>query len=114
MGCKTAIPQGIHVAQNLLAEMAGKMPQPLHFSYILTCVSLGRRDGLVQVLKPSGEPTTTFFPGRTAAWIKEFICRLTVWTLQLEQHFDFYDWVTPRARSEETSQPQRPAHSQGV
>ena len=114
MGCKTAMPQGVHVAQNLLAEMAGEMPQPLHFSYILTCVSLGRRDGLVQVLKPSGEPTATFFQGRTAAWIKELICRSTVWTLQLERHFDFFDWVTPRSRSQETPQPQRPAHSQGV
>ncbi len=37
-----------------------------------------------------------------------------VWTLQLERHFDFYDWVTPRSRSQETPQPQRPAHSQGV
>ena len=93
MGCKTASPQGFRVAENLLAEMRGDAPQPLRFSYNGTCVSLGRKDGLVQIQQPDGTPTTQFLKGRTAAWTKELICRFTILALQLERHFNFYDWV---------------------
>lgn len=96
MGCKTAMPQGVQVADNLLAELRGEEPQPLRFAYMITCVSLGRHDGLVQMLTPNGEPTTKFLQGRLAAWIKEFICRFTVWTLRLERRFNFYDWFLPQ------------------
>jgi NADH dehydrogenase FAD-containing subunit len=98
MGCKTAMPQGIHAAENLLAELRGEEPQPLSYDYQATCVSLGRQDGLVQMLKPDGEPSAFFMRGRAAAWVKEIICRFTVFTLQLERHVDFYSWVVPTRR----------------
>lgn len=96
MGCKTAMPQGFQVADNLLAELRGEAPQPLRFAYVLTCVSLGRHDGLVQLLAADGSPHARFFTGRLAAWVKELICRSTVTSLQLERWFDFYDWFRPR------------------
>jgi NADH dehydrogenase FAD-containing subunit len=114
MGCKTAMPQGIHAAENLLAEMRGEAPQPLRFSYIITCVSLGRRDGLIQALKPDGEPKTNFVRGRSAAWIKEIVCRSTVLALQLERHFNFYDWFMPPRRKSKPLPEKRFAHSQGL
>jgi NADH:ubiquinone reductase (H+-translocating) len=113
MGCKTAMPMGVQVAENLLGELRGEAPQPLRYSYAVTCVSLGRHDGLVQVLKPDGEPATNFLTGRGAAWIKEIICRSTVITLQLERHLNFYDWFMP-ARNQEPIQEQRPAHGHGI
>ncbi len=110
MGCKTAMPQGIHVAQNLLAEMRGEAPQPLRYSYTITCVSLGRNDGLVQVLKPNGEPAANFLRGRVGAWVKEFVCRSTVLALQLERYFNFYDWFVPAQQGKEAVQQPQPAH----
>lgn len=112
MGCKTAMPQGFQVAENLLAEMRGAAPQPLRFAYALTCVSLGRRDGLVQMLTPNGEPTATFLQGRVAAWVKELICRSTVWALRLERHVNFYDSFSPRPPKQQEAV-QLPQFTQG-
>lgn len=113
MGCKTAMPQGIHAAENLLAELRGEAVTPLRFAYSATCVSLGRHDGLVQMLKADGEPSPTFLRGRSAAWVKELICRFTVTTLQLERRFNFYNWLMP-ARSRQPMQEPRAAHGHGV
>jgi NADH:ubiquinone reductase (H+-translocating) len=99
MGCKVAMPMGIHAAENILAELRGEAPLPLRFAYTLTCVSLGRKDGLVQLLDAEGRPQPRFFRGRLAAWIKELICRSTIYTLWLERHMDFYDLFVPSAHS---------------
>jgi NADH dehydrogenase FAD-containing subunit len=96
MGCKTAMPLGVHGVANLLAEMRGDAPQPLAFGYQATCVSLGRRDGLVQLLGADGRPTHTFVRGRMGAWVKEVVCQSTVMALRLERHFNFFDWVNSR------------------
>jgi NADH dehydrogenase FAD-containing subunit len=107
MGCKTAMPEGVHVAENLLSEMRGQAPEPLHFSYSATCVSLGRHDGLVQMLKPNGAASERFITGWTAAMVKELICRFTVQVLQLERHFNIYDKLLPtRARQKPIAKPQ--------
>ncbi len=103
MGCKTAMPQGFQVADNLLAELRGQSPEPLRFTYMITCVSLGRRDGLIQTLTPDGSPQPRFLTGRMAAWVKEMVCRSTVWALQLERWFDFYDLARPKAALEPAS-----------
>jgi NADH dehydrogenase FAD-containing subunit len=110
MGCKTAMPQGIHVAENLLSELRGEEVLPLRYDYQATCISLGRHDGLVQVLKPNGEPAATFVSGRAAAWFKEIICRFTVLTLQFERHFNFYSWFMPARRRPNPIQEQSAAH----
>lgn len=83
-GCKTALPMGAHVADNLLREASDR---PLRgFDYALTfyCLSLGRRDGLIQWPDADGHPKGHILTGRRAAWLKELICRYTWWSLQLE------------------------------
>jgi len=85
MGCKSAGPTGAHVADQLARVLAGKPEQPLDFAVPLYCVSLGRRDGLVQLTVPGGAPTGRVLTGRLAAWVKELICRSTVWILHLER-----------------------------
>ncbi len=107
MGCKTALPQGIHAAKNLLAEMDGETPQPLRYSYPGTCVSLGRHDGLYQMLTADGEANETIVRGRLAAVAKELINRVTVLALQAERHFDFADWFLPaKAPNTPVAEPQ--------
>jgi len=115
MGCKTAMPQGFHVAENLLAEMRGDAPRPFHFSYGGTCISLGRHDGLVQMLEANGEAKASFMKGRVAAAVKEIICRSTVIVLKLERHFNVFDWVTPKPQSGKAPViEQQPVPSQGL
>jgi len=84
MGCKSAGPTGAHVADNLVRALAGEAEQPLHYIAPLYCVSLGRRDALVQTTV-RGAPTGRVLTGRVAAWIKELICRATVFLPYLER-----------------------------
>lgn len=85
MGCKSAGPTGAHVADNLARQLAGEPERPFDYAVPLYCVSLGRRDALVQTTAPGGAPTGRVLTGRLAVWIKELICKGTVWILHLER-----------------------------
>ncbi|MFE5856579.1 NAD(P)/FAD-dependent oxidoreductase [Streptomyces sp. NPDC056500] len=78
MGCATALPTGSHAATAIIAELRGRAPERLDFGYQLQCVSLGRRDGLVQFVHHDDSPRDRVLTGRTAAWAKERIVRSTV------------------------------------
>lgn len=85
MGCKSAGPTGAQVADDLARELAGEPQRPFDYAVPLYCVSLGRRDALVQTTAPGGAPTGRVITGRAAVWIKELICKGTVWILHLER-----------------------------
>jgi NADH dehydrogenase len=84
MGCKTAMPMGAQVADNLARELRGDAPAPFDYALLFYCVSLGRRNGLIQWADDAGRLTGRILTGRRAALFKEFICRSTWWALQLE------------------------------
>jgi NADH dehydrogenase FAD-containing subunit len=93
-GCKYAMPMGAHAAENLARALAGDAERPFRIGPIPLCLSLGRRDGLLQLIGRGGQPGGVI-TGRTAAWIKERILRFTVWALRLERHFAFAFWPRP-------------------
>ena len=80
MGCKRAIPSGAHVADTIVAMHAGRAPRPFDFEAPIYCVSLGRKDGVIQRNATGG-----ILRGRLAAWVKERICRSTLFGLRLER-----------------------------
>lgn len=84
MGCKTAMPMGVHVADTIARELAGREPQPFDHALLFYCVSLGRRDGLIQWADGEGQLTGRILTGRRGALFKELICRSTWWALRLE------------------------------
>ena len=84
MGCKSAGPTGAHVADNLVRALVGEPEEPLHYIAPLYCVSLGRRDAILQTTV-RGAPTGRVHTGRLAAWVKELICRATVFMPYLER-----------------------------
>lgn len=84
MGCKSALPMGAHVADNLAREHEELQPRGFDFALPFYCVSLGRADGLIQHPGDHGLPTGRVLTGKRAAWFKEFICRSTWWSLVLE------------------------------
>lgn len=86
MGCKSALPMGAQVGDNLAREVRGKEPEPFDFGLAFYCVSLGRRDGLIQWADGQGAPTGGILTGRRAAMFKELICRMTWHALHLESH----------------------------
>jgi NADH dehydrogenase FAD-containing subunit len=85
MGCKTAMPMGAHVGENLARLSRGLPEQPFDYLEAVVCISLGRKDGLVQPMRQDGSPSRWVISGRPAAWLKEGICRSTVWALLAER-----------------------------
>ncbi|WIM99360.1 FAD-dependent oxidoreductase [Actinoplanes oblitus] len=73
MACATAMPTGAHAAGTILREARGVPARPFHLKYVLVCMSLGRSDGLVQVLHRDDRPRDLVLTGRPAARVKELI-----------------------------------------
>ncbi|MFD1815080.1 NAD(P)/FAD-dependent oxidoreductase [Rhodococcus gannanensis] len=78
MSCQAAIPLGVHGADTVLARLKGREPKPLSIGMTLQCVSLGRGDGVVQVVHRDDSPRRLVLRGRRGSWVKEQICRGTV------------------------------------
>lgn len=87
MACAAAMPQGAHVADAILAALAGDPPPRFGFAFATQCMSLGRRRGLVQPVSARDEARPRVITGRLGALIKELICRYTVLSLRLERRF---------------------------
>jgi NADH dehydrogenase len=93
MSCRTAMPMGAHVAESLARLARGQPEQP--FDYLDTgwCISLGRRDGVIQVLRRDGTPYERVFTGRLGAWLKEAVCRFVTTMLAAERAgLSLYRW----------------------
>ncbi|MCQ0022795.1 FAD-dependent oxidoreductase [Streptomyces somaliensis DSM 40738] len=73
--CATAMPQGAHAADTLARMVRGREPAPYSMGYAGQALSLGRRDGLLQVDRRDGTAARLHVAGRTAAVVKERICR---------------------------------------
>ncbi|MDT5335664.1 MAG: hypothetical protein QOD90_1169 [Mycobacterium sp.] len=84
MSCQAAMPLGVRAAETVLSRIAGIEPAQLNQAFVGQCVSLGRRAGAIQVSHLDDRPTSLFIGGRTAASIKEAVCKGTVWQLGLE------------------------------
>lgn len=85
MGCAAALPMGSFAARTVLAQLRGAEPEPASIGYVLQCLSLGRRDSYIQMVGPDDSPRRVRLNGRTGAWVKEAICRMTVSALQKER-----------------------------
>ncbi|WP_407555415.1 FAD-dependent oxidoreductase [Streptomyces sp. Pv4-95] len=73
--CATAMPQGAHAVDTLARMIQGRKLKPYSMGYTGQALSLGRRDGLLQVNRRNGTVRRLYFAGRTAAVTKERICR---------------------------------------
>lgn len=85
MGCKTALPMAAHVADNLARLVRGDAERPFDYLDTLFCLSLGRRDGLVQPVRGDGSWARWMITGRAAAWVKELICAAVPWAIDAER-----------------------------
>lgn len=83
MACATALPLGMRAGRNLVAELRGEEPQPLSFRYYAQAMSLGRHNGLVQLVLADDSPKDTIVTGKKAAFLKEQVVRSTVRSLRL-------------------------------
>ncbi|RAY11646.1 oxidoreductase [Actinomadura craniellae] len=83
MACATGLPVAQQAVRGIADRLAGREPRPLRFRYVNQCISLGRRDGLVQFVRSDDSPRSAVLTGRPAALYKEAIVRSTI---LLERH----------------------------
>jgi len=76
--CAAAIPLGGHAADCVLAALRGQPGTSVDVGFMLQCYSLGRRDGVVQFVRPDDSPRRLRLSGGLAARVKETICKMTV------------------------------------
>lgn len=78
MSCAAAVPMGGHAANAVLAELRGQPLPTLSIGFLIQCYSLGRNDGLIQLVSAADVPRPLRFAGGLAATVKESICKLVV------------------------------------
>lgn len=96
MSCASAMPMGAHAADNILAEVENTKIKNFRFGFNGRCISLGRSDALIQMAEHDDTPKNSIITGRVGVFVKEFICRYTIWSLNLERSGWFvYRWPRP-------------------
>jgi NADH:ubiquinone reductase (H+-translocating) len=84
MSCQAAGPLGAQAANTVLSRIAGETPALLNQAFVGQCISLGRAHGTVQLARTDDTPVNVVVGGRSAASIKEAICKGTLWAIRRE------------------------------
>ncbi|MGA7050804.1 MAG: FAD-dependent oxidoreductase [Mycobacterium sp.] len=84
MSCQAAGPLGAQAANTVLSRIAESTPTALNQAFVGQCISLGRGNGTVQLSRTDDTPVNLVVGGRTAASIKEAICKGTLWAIRRE------------------------------
>ncbi|MFD9858828.1 NAD(P)/FAD-dependent oxidoreductase [Streptomyces alboflavus] len=69
--CQTAGPQGAHAADTLARLIRGREPEPYSMGYFGTGLTLGRRDGVIQLSRRDDSARRQYLAGRPAVLVKE-------------------------------------------
>ncbi|HTY27235.1 MAG TPA: FAD-dependent oxidoreductase [Mycobacterium sp.] len=86
MSCQAAIPLGAQAADTVLARIAGERPAVIDQAFTGQCISLGRAGGTIQLAHKDDTAMPLYIGGRTAAMIKEAVCKGTVAGMRREAH----------------------------
>ncbi|MGW6425767.1 NAD(P)/FAD-dependent oxidoreductase [Nocardia sp. NPDC055053] len=81
MACATGSPMAWRAGDAIAARLTGRPVPDEQIGYALQCISLGRRDGIVQKVTFDDQPTSTVLTGRIGARVKEFICAGAGWSV---------------------------------
>ncbi|WP_020579537.1 NAD(P)/FAD-dependent oxidoreductase [Actinopolymorpha alba] len=77
-GCRTGGTLGPYVADAIADRLAERSPKPFRFRYVHECVSLGRRDALIQFMHADETPGRVL-TGRLAVRYKETVLGSVMW-----------------------------------
>ncbi len=79
MSCASGVPMAWQAADALAARLAGVKVPRVPIRYAQQCVSLGRKEGLIQLVTADDRAKDTALTGRLAARYKEFVCKGAAW-----------------------------------
>ncbi len=79
MSCASGVPMAWQAADAIAARLTGtKVPQ-VPIRYVQQCISLGRKEGLIQFVTADDRAVDKALTGRLAAFYKELICKGAAW-----------------------------------
>ncbi|UUV29803.1 FAD-dependent oxidoreductase [Amycolatopsis roodepoortensis] len=81
MSCASGVPTAYRAADAIVAGLTGGTLPENKIGYTGQCVSLGRRDAVVQWVTPDDRPKDSALTGKTAARLKEIICKAAAWSV---------------------------------
>jgi NADH dehydrogenase FAD-containing subunit len=84
MSCNSALPMGAHAGENVVRALRGEELEPFDMAFAVRCISLGRKDALVQQVTGDDRPRARVWTGRLAVLVKELICRMTLFVVRWE------------------------------
>ncbi|MFD6969547.1 NAD(P)/FAD-dependent oxidoreductase [Streptomyces sp. NPDC059949] len=80
MSCASGIPMAWQAADALAARLTGTKVPHVSIGYSKQCISLGRKEGLIQSVTADDQAVDKALTGRTAALVKELICKGAAWS----------------------------------
>lgn len=79
MSCASGIPTAWQAADSVAARLTGRKLPHTPLRYFNQCVSLGRKDGLIQYVTADDRSVRGVLTGRIAAVYKELVCKGAAW-----------------------------------
>ncbi|HLL37923.1 MAG TPA: FAD-dependent oxidoreductase [Streptomyces sp.] len=79
MSCASGVPMAWQAADAIAARLAGTKVPHVSIRYYQQCVSLGRKEGLIQLVTADDRAKDGALTGRVAALYKELICKGAAW-----------------------------------
>lgn len=105
MSCQAAIPLGAQAANTVLSRIAGTEPAVVNQAFTGQCISLGRNAATIQLAHTDDRVMPLAIGGRTAARIKEAVCKGTVSFLAKEARKPgSYFWIKGGKRAQRVAE----------
>ncbi|MFB6423729.1 NAD(P)/FAD-dependent oxidoreductase [Streptomyces microflavus] len=79
MSCASGVPTAWQAADSIASRLTGTKPTTAPLRYFNQCISLGRREGLIQYVTADDRARPAALTGRTAAFYKELVCKGAAW-----------------------------------
>lgn len=110
MSCQAAIPLGAQAANTVLSRIAGTEPAAINQAFTGQCISLGRKAATIQLAHLDDRVMPMYIGGRTAATVKEAVCKGTVSFLAKEARKPgSYFWLKGGKRAQRLAAAQQSA-----
>ncbi|WP_372346742.1 NAD(P)/FAD-dependent oxidoreductase [Streptomyces sp. KL116D] len=79
MSCASGTPMAWQAADSIAARLTGGKLPTAHLKYFNQCISLGRKEGLIQFVTADDRAVDRALTGRFAARYKELVCKGAAW-----------------------------------
>lgn len=81
MACATGGPTAWQAADSIAARLTGTKSPTIPLRYFNQCISLGRKEGLIQYVTADDQARPAALTGRAAALYKELVCKSATWVV---------------------------------